>query len=178
MVPGSRIDLANSGVGMAVKAGAPRPDISSSEAVRKALLSATTVAYSTGTSGIYVQRLFDRLGIAEQMKAKSKQTTPGVRVAQYLASGEADLGFQQVSELVHETGIDFLGPLPADIQNVTIYSSGVPPGRLKRRGSRQGAAEIPVCAGRSARVPEERHGAKPVVREQGGTGASTGLSLQ
>lgn len=125
MVPGSRVDVANSGVGMAVKAGAPKPDISSSEAVKKTLLSAKTVAYSTGASGVYVQRLFDRLGIADQMKDKSKQTSPGVRVAQYLASGEADLGFQQVSELVHETGIDFLGPLPADIQNVTVYSSGV-----------------------------------------------------
>ena len=93
---------------MAVKAGSPRPDVSSGEAVKKALLSAGAVAYSTGASGVYVQRLFDRLGIADQMKDKSKQTSPGVRVAQYLASGEADLGFQQVSELVHETGIDFL----------------------------------------------------------------------
>jgi len=128
MLPGSRLDIARSGVGMAVKAGAPRPDISSSEAVKKALLSARTVAYSTGPSGVYVQRLFDRLGVADQMKDKSKQTPPGVRVAQYLANGEADLGFQQVSELVHETGIDFLGPLPAEIQNVTVYSSGVPAG--------------------------------------------------
>jgi len=116
MMPASRVDIASSGVGIAVKAGSPRPDISSGEAVKKALLSATAVAYSTGASGVYVQRLFDRLGIADQMKDKSKQTSPGVRVAQYLASGEADLGFQQVSELVHETGIDFLGPLPADIQ--------------------------------------------------------------
>lgn len=87
---------------MAVKAGSPRPDISSSEAVKTALLSARAVAYSTGPSGVYVQHLFDRLGIADQMKDKSKQTASGVRVAQYLANGEAELGFQQVSELVHE----------------------------------------------------------------------------
>lgn len=128
VAPGSRVDIAGSGVEVAVKAGTPKPDISSGDAVRKALLSANVVAFSIGASGVYIQRLFERMGIAEQMKAKSKQPAPGMRVAQYLASGEADIGFQQVSELVHETGIDFLGPLPPDIQKVTVYSSGIPTG--------------------------------------------------
>lgn len=128
MAAGSRVDIAGSGVGVAVKAGAAKPDIATSAAVKNAMLAARMVAYSAGASGVYVQRLFERLGIADQMKSKSKQTAPGVRVAQYLASGEADLGFQQVSELVHETGIDFIGPLPADIQNITRYSSGIPVG--------------------------------------------------
>jgi len=126
MMPGSRIDIARSGVGVAVKAGAPRPDIGSSEAVKKALLSTRAVAFSTGPSGAHVQRVFERLGIAGEMRERSRQTPPGVRVAEYLASGEADLGFQQISEFIHETGIDFLGPLPADIQNITEYSSGIP----------------------------------------------------
>ena len=126
--PGSRVDIAKSGVGVAIKSGATKPDISTSEAVKKALLSARAVAFSTGPSGVHVQRLFERLGIAGDMKEKSRQTPPGVRVAEYLASGEADLGFQQVSEFIHESGIDFLGPLPADIQNITEYSSGIPAG--------------------------------------------------
>jgi len=126
MAPGSRADIAKSGVGIAVKTGAPRPDIASSEAVKKAMLSAKTVAFSTGPSGSHVQRLFERLGIAGEMREKSRQTPPGVRVAEYLARGEADLGFQQISEFIHEAGIDFLGPLPADIQYITEYSSGIP----------------------------------------------------
>jgi molybdate transport system substrate-binding protein len=125
MVVGSRVDLARSGVGVAVKAGAPKPDISSGEAVKKAMLAAKSVAYSTGPSGLYVQSLIARFGIADEMKAKSKQTVPGSRVGQYLAKGEAELGFQQISELIHEAGIDYIGPLPPDVQHYTNYSSGI-----------------------------------------------------
>jgi molybdate transport system substrate-binding protein len=121
----SRADVAKSGVGIAVKAGAAKPDIGTSEAVKRALLAAKSVAYSTGPSGVYVQKLFEKLGIAAEMKPKSVQTVSPRRVGQYLAAGEAELGFQQVSELMHEQGIDYLGPLPADIQNFTLWSSGI-----------------------------------------------------
>ena len=125
MVAGSRVDLAKSGVGVAVKAGAPKPDISSGEAVKKAMLAAKSVAYSTGPSGVYVGALIEKLGIADEIKARTKRTPRGTRVGQLLASGEAELGFQQISELIHETGIDFIGPLPADVQNYTNFSSGI-----------------------------------------------------
>ncbi len=125
LVAGSRTDIAKSGVGIAVRTGLPRPDISSSEAVKKAVLAAKSVAYSSGPSGFYVADLFKKMGIADQMKEKVKQTPSGVQVGEVVARGEADLGFQQVSELLHVKGIDYLGPLPADIQHITVFSAGL-----------------------------------------------------
>lgn len=125
VIADSRVDLMRSGVGIAVKAGAPRPDIGSGEAVKQALLAARSVGYSQGPSGVYLLRLFETMGIAAQLQAKATQSTPGIPVAHYIASGAVELGFQQVSELINQPDITLLGPLPADIQNVTVFSSGV-----------------------------------------------------
>ena len=125
MAAGSRVDLMKSGVGAAVRAGAPKPDISSAEALKKAVLAAKTVGYSTGPSGVYMDALFERMGIAAQIKPKLKQTPPGVLIGTIVASGEAEIGFQQVSELIHVSGIDFIGPLSADVQKITVFSSGI-----------------------------------------------------
>ena len=125
LVAGSRADVAKSGVGVAVRAGLPKPDVSSSEAVKKAVLAAKSVAYSSGPSGFYIADLFKKMGIADQIKEKVKQTPSGVQVGELVARGEADLGFQQVGELLHMKGIDYLGPLPADIQQITVYSAGL-----------------------------------------------------
>src|SRR5450432_2993724 len=106
LAPGSRVDLAKSGVGIGVKAGAPKPDISSTEAFKKSLLAAKSIGYSTGPSGVYVIGLFDKLGIADAIKPKLKQTPTGVFVGTLVASGEADIGIQQVSEMSHYPDVD------------------------------------------------------------------------
>jgi molybdate transport system substrate-binding protein len=125
LVAGSRADVAKSGIGVAVRAGMAKPDISSGEAVKKAVLAAKSVAYSSGPSGFYLADLFKKMGIADQIKEKVKQTPSGVQVGEVVARGEADLGFQQVSELLHLKGIHYVGPLPADIQHITVFSAGL-----------------------------------------------------
>jgi molybdate transport system substrate-binding protein len=125
MVAASRADLVRSGVGVAVRAGAPKPDIGSADTLKKALLAAKSIGYSTGPSGVYLASLFERMGIADAVKPKLKQTQPGVLVGSIIASGEAEIGFQQVSELIHVPGIDFIGPLPADVQKITVFSAGI-----------------------------------------------------
>ena len=125
LISGTRVDLVRSGVGVAIKKGAPKPDISSVPALKNTLLNSKSIAYSTGPSGIYVLKMFENIGVAAEMKPKLIQTPSGTRVGDYLARGEAEIGFQQIAELIHETGIDFVGPLPPEIQNITVYSSGI-----------------------------------------------------
>ena len=125
IAPASRTDVARSGIGVAVRAGAPRPDISSGEALKRAVLAARSLVYSTGPSGIYLARLFERMGISGEIKSKVKQIT-GEPTAAVVARGEAEIGFQQMSELLPISGIDLVGPLPAEIQEITTFTAGVP----------------------------------------------------
>ena len=128
IVSGSRVDLAKSGIGIAVRAGAPRPDIRSATALKQALLAAKTVGYTSGPSGVYMAGLIDRMGIAAAVKPKHRGVPSGGTVGTIVATGEAEIGFQQISELVHIPGIDYIGPLPPDVQCVTIFSCGVQTG--------------------------------------------------
>ena len=127
-VAGSRANLARVGVGMMVKAGAPAPDISTVEAFKRALLDAKSVAYidpaSGGSSGIYISGLLDKLGIADQVKPKAKLKQGGY-VADLIVKGEAELGIHQISEIVPVKEVTLVGPLPAEIQNYTVYAAGL-----------------------------------------------------
>jgi molybdate transport system substrate-binding protein len=122
---GERVDLVRSPVAIAVRAGAARPDVSSGDAVRRAVLAAPRIGYSTGPSGTHLQRLFERWGIVEQIRSRIVQAPAGVPVATLIARGDVELGFQQLSELMHLDGVDVLGLLPADIEFVTTFSAGL-----------------------------------------------------
>jgi molybdate transport system substrate-binding protein len=136
VVADSRVDLARSPIGVAVRAGAPKPDISSVDALRRALLAAKSIAYSDSASGVYVStELFKRLGIADQVSSKSRMI-PAEPVGAVIARGEAEIGFQQVSELKPIAGIDLLGPLPPELQKITIFSAGIVVGAREPEAAR------------------------------------------
>jgi len=136
VVAGSRVDLVRSLIGMAVRAGAPQPDISSVEAFKRALLEAKSIAYSASASGTYLStELFPRLGIADQIKAKSRRIE-SERVGNVVARGDAEVGFQQISELLPIEGIDYVGPLPDELQSVTVFSAGIAVGAKNVEGAK------------------------------------------
>ena len=155
---GGRVDLARSGVAIAVRSGAARPDVSSEQAVRRAVEAARSLAYSTGPSGVHLEKLFERWGILPALKPRIVVPPPGVPVGTLVAGGQAEIGFQQLSELLTLPGIEVLGPLPPAIQTITTFSGGV--------GSRSTEAEaaralLDFMAAPAAAAIKQRFGMEP-----------------
>jgi molybdate transport system substrate-binding protein len=129
VAPGSEATFASSGMGVVVKHGAPKPNISTPEAYKKTLLDAKAIAYSNpaagGASGVFFAKTLERMGIAEQMKAKTKHPPPSGNAANLVVSGEAELAVQQEPEVMSVAGVDIVGPPPGDLNNITLYSAGV-----------------------------------------------------
>jgi molybdate transport system substrate-binding protein len=157
-VAGSRVDLARSGIGVAVRKGAKRPDITSPDALKRALLAAKSLAHSkTGQSGIYFPTVLARLGIAEQMKSKIVMPDAGTPVGEVVAKGDAEIGIQQISELLPVAGIEIVGPLPEPLQKITTFSGGV---LTAAKDSGLGAALLKFVAAESPRLLKQ-HGLEP-----------------
>ncbi len=156
--PDSRIDLAHSRVAIAVAAGAPRPDIASESAVRDAILRARSIAYSTGPSGAHLELLFKRWDIADVIAPRILKAPPGVPVGTLVARGDVELGFQQLSELMHVPGIDVIGLLPPEIQLVTIFAAAV-----CTASTRPAAAQalLAFLASSAADAAKRHHGMEP-----------------
>jgi molybdate transport system substrate-binding protein len=161
VVPDSQVELVQSAIGVAVKAGAPKPDISTADAVKRALLAAKTIAYSDSASGVYVStEMFRKLGIEDEMKNKARKI-PATPVGEIVAKGEAELGFQQISELKPVAGIDIVGPLPADLQKITIFSAGIATGSKEPEA---GKALIKFLSSPIANAEIVRSGMEPISR--------------
>ena len=128
--PGSRVPLAESFIGMVVRAGQPKPDISTMDSLRKTLLAAKSIAYSDSSSGTYLSTIgFKKLGVADEISGKTRKVRgppSGEPVAAVVARGEAEIGFQQVPELIHVPGIDFVGTVPSEVQPPTLYVGALP----------------------------------------------------
>ncbi|HEY2967839.1 MAG TPA: substrate-binding domain-containing protein [Casimicrobiaceae bacterium] len=161
--PGSRIDLARSDVAIAVATGARRPEVGSESAIRDAVLQARNIGYSTGPSGAHLARLFERWGIADAIAPRVMQAPPGIPVGTLVARGDVELGFQQLSELMHLPGIDVIGLLPAEIQAVTVFSAAVCTASRRRAAA---AALLSFLASPQADATKLRHGMDPALAHE------------
>ena len=159
VIPDSRVDIVKSGIGVAVKAGAPKPDISSADTLKRALLAARSVAYSDSASGVYVSsEMFKKLGIENEMKDKARMI-PATPVGEIVAHGDAEIGFQQISELKPVPGIDIVGPLPADLQKITVFSAGI---ATASKEPEAGKALIKFLTSPAAAVETTKSGLDPI----------------
>jgi molybdate transport system substrate-binding protein len=159
VVADSKVDLVKSPIGIAVKSGAPKPDISSADAVKRALLAARTIAYSDSASGVYVStEMFAKLGIADAMKGKARQI-PATPVGEIVAKGDAEIGLQQIAELKPVAGIDIVGTLPAELQKITVFSAGI---ATVSKEPDAGKALIKFLASPAARAEIVKSGLDPI----------------
>ena len=157
--PGSRAGFADSGIAVAVRSGAKRPDLSDEAATKAAVLSAQSVGYSTGPSGTHVLKLLEKWGVDQSKTVRIIQAPPGVPVGSLVASGEAELGFQQLSEFLDVPGIDIAGTLPQEIQSLTRFSCGVCALATNEAGARD---LIFFLTSREADASKRRHGMEPI----------------
>ncbi len=155
---GSIADFARSEIAIAVPAGSPRPGVESEQAVRRAMLEARRICYSTGPSGDHLKALCEKWGMAESVLGRALVAPPGVPVASLMARGDADLGFQQLSELVSQPGIEIVGPLPPEIQAVTLFSAGVSNASVAREAAQ---ALVAYLASAETRDTKRRYGMEP-----------------
>ena len=149
-------DITRSSVGLAVRAGAPKPDIATVEAFKQTLLNAQSIAYSDGPSGAYIAALLERLGIADAMKSKTKLTSRPV--AELMAGGEAEIGMQQIVAILPVKGAELVGPLPSELQNVIIYAAGLS-AAAQNGAAAQGLHRLYARSGSGAPDPCQGHGA-------------------
>jgi molybdate transport system substrate-binding protein len=137
IIGGSKVDLARSGVAIAVRSGAVRPEIDTEEAVKRAVQAARSIGYSTGPSGTHLTKVFESWGIVEEIRDRLVQAPPGVPVGRLIAEGKVELGFQQLSELMHVSGVDVIGVLPPAIQIITTFSAGICTSSTQVEGARE-----------------------------------------
>lgn len=159
VIPGSRVELADSRIGMVVRKGQPKPNISTEAGLKKALLAAKSVAYSDSASGVYIQaELFKKLGIENELKPKATMV-PKIPVASVVADGQYAVGFQQVAELLPVKGVTFVGKIPESVQSVTRYAAGIPVGA---QHPKEAAALLKYLASPSSQAVIKKTGLDPI----------------